>query len=942
MPRTYVALDVELTGLDRTRDVVVEIGMVKFRGAEVLETFSSLVNPGRALPLKIQQLINLTQEEVDQAPTLRSLRGRIMAFVGNLPIVGHSIDWDLAFLRRQEITLNNLPIDTFELASIIVPEAQRYSLEHLTTMLGIAFPAQHRALPDAIAAKDLFLKLCERLTQCDLDVLQEVAQVAEHSDWLLRQVFRDVLQDRLAAANTPLWGQAPAAKAARKGNEDKPLPPLNPTPVIVPVEADALAEMISPQGQLARSFPGYEHRPEQVEMLRAVCKAFNDPDHLIVEAGTGIGKSLAYLLPAVHFALQNGRRVVISSNTINLQDQLLHKDIPDLQKALGSDFSVAVLKGRSNYICMRRLRSFRRNHQLSLEQARVLAKVLFWLAQTKTGDRAELLLIGNELSAWSDLQSDAETCLGELCPHRHTGECFFYHARERAERTHLVIVNHALLLSDLAMDNRLLPEYEYLIIDEAHHFEEVATDQFGFEVTSPDIYAFLNGLASTSAEAPSGLLSQVPALLHEAGVAESVQQSLTASVESLRDAVTRSERLLSDLFQTLSLFVDEHVHGENATTDAYDERIRLTPGLRKQPSWSDVEVACDNWTIPMRTITQGLEHLAQLIEGIEAQENSSREELLQDIKARIQRGSEITEGVQRVLLKPGTQDICWLTLLRHNSEISLHSAPLEVASALQEKLFSQKPCVVLTSATLRAAGSFSYVEKRLGIEEPTEIALGSPFDYKAAALLYVPNDMPEPNQPTYQRSVERALIELCRATQGRTMALFTSTSQLNNTYRAIQGPLEEEGIVVFAQGTDGSRRQILENFRTSDKAVLLGTRSFWEGVDVVGQALSCLVIVRLPFAVPSDPIFAARSATFEDAFNEYSLPETILRFRQGFGRLIRSKGDYGIVVVLDKRLLTKAYGKTILRSLPPCTARQGPLTALPNAAQRWLDPDNRR
>jgi DNA polymerase-3 subunit epsilon/ATP-dependent DNA helicase DinG len=242
---------------------------------------------------------------------------------------------------------------------------------------------------------------------------------------------------------------------------------------------------------------------------------------------------------------------------------------------------------------------------------------------------------------------------------------------------------------------------------------------------------------------------------------------------------------------------------------------------------------------------------------------------------------------------------------------------------------------------LRTEGSFSYIESRLNMEDPMELALDSPFDLKSAVLLYVPKDMPEPNQPFYQKQVEQTLVDLCKATEGRTLVLFTSNSQLHATYRAIQPALEEDGIVVFGQGLDGSRMQVIDNFRSTAKSVLLGTRSFWEGIDIVGQALSCLVITRLPFAVPTDPVFAARAETFDDAFNQYYLPDAILRFRQGFGRLVRSKEDYGIIVLLDNRLLTRAYGKTILRSLPPCTARQGPVASLPAVAQRWLDPANR-
>jgi len=282
--------------------------------------------------------------------------------------------------------------------------------------------------------------------------------------------------------------------------------------------------------------------------------------------------------------------------------------------------------------------------------------------------------------------------------------------------------------------------------------------------------------------------------------------------------------------------------------------------------------------------------------------------------------------------------VYWVSVSQRSHEVTLHSAPIHVGPLLDERLFSQKASVILTSATLRTDQGFAYIEDRLGVEEPAHLALDSPFDFRSAVLLYVPKDIPEPNEPFYQKTVEQAIVDLVQATEGRALVLFTSNSQLNTTYRATRSALEKEGIILLGQGIDGSRRQLLESFRSMPRSVLMGTRSFWEGIDVVGQSLSCLIIARLPFAVPDDPILMARSETFEDPFDQYYLPETILRFRQGFGRLIRSREDYGVVAVLDKRLITKAYGKTILRSLPPCTARMGPLETLPTLAKRWLDP----
>lgn len=941
MNSIYVALDLELTGLDPLRDEITEIGMVRFRGDEVLETFSSLVGTTRPIPLKIQQISGITPEEVRDAPSLRSLSGTILSFVKSYPIVGHSIDMDLRFLTRQGLLLNNLLVDTFELASILVPEVQRYSLANLAQHLGITLDDHHRALADAMAAKDLFLALLERANHWDPSTLDEIAELAEHSDWPLRRLFRDLASERRLDATQPLWRptQREPSSTPAEGRREERLAPLEPTETITPVDTAALAASISPEGVFAAALPGYEHRPQQVAMLEAVAEAFNTPSHLLVEAGTGTGKSLAYLLPAIHFAVQNDRRVVISSNTINLQEQLFTKDVPDIQRVLDVPLRATLLKGRSNYVCLRRLAILRRSRQPSTDEMRVLAKVLAWLPTSETGDRAELILVGPDHEVWGDIQASSETCMGDQCMYRQRGTCFFYRARARAERAHIVIINHALLLSDLALESRVLPEFKYLIIDEAHHLEEQATEQFGIHVGQRDLYAFFVGLTHETRTMPGGILAEVPALFQRDGVTTTAREALTRLLESLRAQVDTAERRLFELFNALALFLEQNV--ETRGSDAYDRDIPLTPSLRSQPDWSNIEIAWESLAAPMRAILGDLERTVNQLERLDLGEDATRDELVQEIKTQLQRGSELALGLEAILIEPQSGGIYWISIARRDQEITLHSAPLHVGPALQERLFDTKDCVVLTSATLRTGDSFRFIRERLGLEDADELAVDSPFDFKTAVLLYVPKDIPEPNQPYYQKTVENAIIDVCRAIGGRTLVLFTSNSQLNTTYRAVQRPLEREDIVVFAQGIDGSRRQILDNFRSTPQAVLMGTRSFWEGVDVVGQALSCLIIARLPFAVPTDPVLSARAETFDDPFNQYYLPDAILRFRQGFGRLIRSRDDYGVVLVLDKRILTKSYGKTILRSLPPCTARMGPVATLPTVAQRWLDPANR-
>jgi predicted DnaQ family exonuclease/DinG family helicase len=942
MSRIYVALDLETTGLRPEHDAIIEIGAVKFRENEVLETWSSLVNPQRPIPHKITQLTGITQAEADQSPILSSVISPFGSFVRDYPIVGHNVPFDLGFLKRYNLFLNNPAIDTFELAGILLPHAARYSLGTLADALGIIFPIRHRALDDALATKDLFLGLLQQASQLDLSVIREINHLAARSDWSLRSVFQDLERDKVRFTFTGSIGQQLMAKGALDGEgslgllfaqegKEKPLQPKAEQQLL---DVDSLAVMLEEGGDFYREFPGYEYRPQQVDMLRAVAAAFNRHQHLLVEAGTGTGKSIAYLLPAVHFAAQNSERVVISTNTINLQDQLFLKDVPDLKKLLPFEFKAALLKGRSNYLCLRRLAALRHTGHLSVDELRVLAKVLVWLPSTMTGDQSELFMPTlEERLIWNQIYSDSENCLAERCAFRQEGKCFFYRARQQAERAHLIIVNHALLLSDAAVENRVLPEYRYLVVDEAHHLEDATTRQLSFEVNLHSVQRLFSELSQRPGPRRyGGYLAEVMARCRGA-VPEAIERELESYIEDLHQEVEVAGRSLYEFFDTLSLFLKEH----SRPGSEYDQTIRLTSGLRVQPAWTGVEIAEDNLSIHLFKLSDGLKRLYGGLGDLEGYDIPDYEDLLQGLLGCHQRLEDLREQLDALIAQPSPNDIYWAAISSKDEELSLRAAPLHIGHLVERHLLKPKECVVLTSATLCTDGDFSFIKERLNAWESSEVAVGSPFDYVNSTLLYLVNDIPEPNQPHYQKAVEQALIALCQATLGRTLVLFTSYSQLRNTSGTITQPLAENDIIVFQQGDGSSRRQLLENFRTTPRSVLLGTRSFWEGIDVMGEALSCLVIARLPFSVPSDPVFAARSETFEDPFGQYAVPETILRFRQGFGRLIRSKTDRGVVVILDRRVLTKSYGRAFLNSLPECTVKRGSLADLPTEAARWID-----
>ena len=943
MSRILVSLDLETTGLDPLRDAIIEIGAVKFRGDEVLDTFATLINPGRPIPPKITDLTGISNRDVGNAPSLFEVLPRLSSFVRDLPILAHNVNFDLSFLQKQRLFYDNLGIDTFELAGMLIPHAERYNLGSLAREVGITLPATHRALDDAKVAHALYQKMFERACDIPVKTLEEIVRHAQKIDWPLQLFFVDALKaaSRGVFAAGSIGAQLKAKGLAPKGQGPLFKPktdakPLRPAEEVTPLDTTEIAALLEGNGAFEKTFPHFEHRPQQVKMLRAVTEAFNSGQHLMVEAGTGTGKSIAYLLPAIHWATQNGRRVVVSTNTINLQEQLAAKDVPDLLKILPFEFRAAVLKGRSHYLCPARLQQLRRQGPSTADELRVLIKVLLWLPSTVNGDGDELFIPNAaERMAWTRLSADNEACTTERCA---ATDCFFHRARQAAEAAHVLIVNHALLLADVAAESRVLPEYDYLIIDEAHHLENAATDQLSFSISRTQLKRLLQEVGRLERSKTDGVLADVVGRIRASTPAQ-VADKVDEFAVKIAEGVDRAQLGAETLFDQLIEFAREHVERRSD----YAQRVRLTAGLRTQPAWSTIEMAWDDLSAPLYAVADGLARLSKGLRDLEEYDIPDYEEVLARVGAYARSLEETRQHMNATLTKPQTSEVYWIEIEENHSgrgfdrtQLSIHSAPLHVGPLIQQHLWNTKESIILTSATMRTAKSFNFVRSRLSAEDMDELAVGSPFDYKSSTLLYLVADVPEPGQAGFQQALDRGLIALTTAMQGRTMVLFTSYSSLRATSKGITSALNQADILVYEQGDGSSRRQLMENFKSAERGVLLGTRSFWEGVDVPGEALSCLAITRLPFAVPTDPIFAARSETFDEPFLQYSVPDAILKFRQGFGRLIRTKNDRGVVAVFDKRLLTKQYGQQFLQSLPDCTVRRGPTSDLAQAVAAWM------
>lgn len=627
-------------------------------------------------------------------------------------------------------------------------------------------------------------------------------------------------------------------------------------------------------GLIAKYHKEYEYRPGQVKMAEAVLRAFEEKKHLIVEAGTGTGKTLAYLVPAIAAALGQNRRIIISTGTKNLQEQLMEKDIPFLQKILPKKFSASYMKGRSNYACLYRVKKAETQPILeSLDEYDSFQQVSRWTRDSETGDRAELTDLPENLSYWSQINAKGEICLGQKCPDFEP--CFITRMRQRAEEADIVIVNHHLFFADLNIRGneygRVLPDYSAVIFDEAHLIEDIAADYFGFQVSS----------------------FQLDELVRDATNLPITDVALN------RDLTKQAGRIIGFADQFWARFSQGR---------GQDGRFPLVQGSFAQKNKSgDIEAT------PLGeayfALDNALERLETTLDNLNKDESS-------EIESVVRRTRQARFDLDFVCTQAEKNYVYWLE--RRGKGMFLRASPIDVSTLLQDKLFDKVETVVMTSATLSSSGKFDFIKNRLGLEdEKTDTLLApSSFNYEKQAMIYLPKAMPEPSSPQFISTAANEIVKLLQVTQGRAFVLSTSLTSMNALYELVSLRVD---FPCFVQGSM-SKNGLLERFKKTPNAVLFATSSFWQGVDVQGEQLSCVIIDKLPFAVPTDPIVAARTRFIDDnggkSFFDYSVPQAVINLKQGVGRLIRSASDRGVIAILDSRLRTKGYGKDFLSSLP--------------------------
>ena len=929
--REWVALDLETTGLSSDADDIIEIGAVKFTARGVVDEFHSLVNSRRQLSAFIRQLTGISQSEVDSAPSFSQVSSSVTEFLSGATLVAHNAGFDVGFLRAKGLDIYQPVCDTWELAYLARPVAPSYALDQLARSERVKSPRFHRALDDARVVRSVFLKLISDLSEFDPALVAELRRLSQRSGWSIGPLLDSA--EEFTGEDSPRRlsgspGGISSAALAKKLAQPRALRPAEKTQDI---DSRVVEKSLLSGGPFSEVMTDFQERPQQVEMALAVAETINSGGRLIVEAGTGVGKSLAYLLPAALYGTANDKRVVVSTNTINLQEQLIHKDLPIVKEAMrgfapeASDaFRFTLLKGRANYLCYRRWRQMRSSADLDEAQARLVAKALLWMPTTETGDRSELNLgHWKAASVWDRFSAGYHN----RCPAT-SAPCFLRAAREKSEAAHVVVVNHALLISDLVAGNTAIPSYDILIIDEAHQLENVATDQLGFEVSARDVDDLVGELAGER-----GLLNRCGMAVQRIDVAQSRRESIEQATSMALPLIPR----LREAAAELSLSVSAAVFPRKPQSSGFDPEKRITEDVRSSPSWRTVERSWENLDIVLGNLNRAVSALVAALEGIDSEGVADVEALMSDLASVGERIGTLRSRTGELVSNPSDDYVYWVRQSASSSDVFLKAAPLHVGQLLEDALYSNQRTIVATSATLSASGSFEHTIERLGLTESRTLALGSPFDFYESALIHVPRGFPPPNSAEFQPQVEAVVSEAAAAVDGRTMVLFTSRAALRATSSAIRAAMSARGIQVLAQGIDGSPARLASRFLNEPRSVLLGTSSFWEGVDFVGDTLSVLILARLPFSVPTEPVFEARSEQYENPFMEYALPEAILRFRQGFGRLIRSDKDRGVAIVLDSRIATRRYGREFLTSLPEMRVTDGKGAGAGEVITKWLE-----
>ncbi len=900
-----VFVDIETTGFESERDGIIEIAAVLARGPEILDRFHTMVGPGHPVPAEITKLTGIDAGMLAGAPGPEAAAARFAEFTGGRDIVAHNVAFDRGFLTRAagKHRFGGSWIDSLQLALIAFPRLRSHRLHDLASAFGATEPT-HRAIDDADA-----LAFVWRVMLCAVDALphplvQRLTHLAPATEWPLRPILAHMAAD----------GRAPAFDLKDARRERVAIDRAESLSDAAGLEcrrpcADEVTEDFSSEGLAGRMYAGFEHRQEQARMARAVLDAFAVDSHIAIEAGTGVGKSLAYLVPAAHFARLNGVGVGVATKTNSLTDQLVYSELPALCRALGGELRYASLKGYDHYPCLRKLERFAGELEGMPEQAIVTAAALMtWVVQSSWGD-----LDATNVHWRRDTRARIAASVAE-CTHKrcrfYPNLCYLHGARRRACSAHIVVTNHALLFRDVVASGGILPPLRHWIVDEAHAVESEARKQLTVEASHLELAAVLGAL---HAPGKGGALDSVRRKLRKEGAAE--HPALLTELVRAEERVTTAATLTGSLFD----FVKDlgGVIGDS-TYDICEARIDQQ--VRESAAWGTVASVGVSLSKHLAEVLESGRMLVTLLEEAGGVFNDVRA----DLAGFITRIADQVEGLRVVLDGEADEYVYYVVLDRRRTVIAerLVAARLDVGQALAEEFYPRIRSVVFTSATIATGEDFSHFTRAVGLDRHEGAAfetrrLESSYDFDRQMAIFVPDDLPLPGTSGYLPALERLLFDVHVAMGGSTLTLFTNRREMESLYRTLAPRLDAEGISLLVQSRGVSPKRLRDEFLADERLSLFATKSFWEGFDAKGDTLRCVVVPKLPFGRPNDPLASERKAREgRVAWRRYVLPEAIIELKQAAGRLIRSSTDTGCLVIADVRLLKKGYGHEFLAALP--------------------------
>lgn len=931
MEKRYVTVDLETTGNSFEKgDRIIQISIVMIEKGNIIDQYTSLVNPGKPIPAFIKELTGIDDQMVSTAPKFEEIADEVCTILDQSIFVAHNVKFDLGFLSGELKNAGkyppfNMTLDTVELAKILSPCSPSYKLHELSDQMNLVHNNPHQADSDAMATAELFLLMIEKAENLPMVTLEMLYRLAEKVDSGLAFLFGSILaKKRKHTEDIPGHLEVFRGIALRKCSDAREAVAL--TTEKFPSQTDEKAEIFQ------EHFHHFRMREGQFEMMDTVYEALTTNTHALIEAGTGIGKSIAYLYPSIFFAVSNNKQVAISTYTIHLQHQLVESELNKLKNIIPFPFKTALLKGRDHYISLFQFEQSLRENNDSYDEAVTKMKILVWLVQTETGDVDELNLSSSGTLFWQKIRHSNKSVHQQKDPWHQKD--FYTRAKNKAFDADIIILNHTGLMKSL--EGRMdIPPVEYFIIDEAHQLEKAARNTYGVHLGYQDIKMMLGRIGT----------SEKQKLLYR--LEKSVQRlKLEPKIHAfeLDEALNSFDLETNDLFLLMDQLLLQQF--QNSTNKA---QVCITNETRIERKWQSIVLCAERLLGGHRFIQKGIEERLALLEKSSKKLEPEELALIEETAGFCEQWKTILTNLDRLIIHPKIEDVVWIEGEKKQmlNRTYIYGQPLQANRFLSEKLFGTAKSVVLTSASMSVNRSFKYFAGECGILpfKKIEKIIDSPYDYKRKAKLFIPSDLPEIRSVTsdeYAEAIACHLIAIANATGGRMLVLFTSRDLLRKTFDLLKDSYELNEYILLAHGiSSGSRHRLLKTFQQFEKSILFWTNSFWEGIDMNGRSLSSIVVIRLPFSHIHEPVTAAKmealKASGKNPFSAYSLPEAIILFKQGFGRLIRNEKDRGVFIVFDRRIVTTKYGKAFLRSLPPIEVEQKPLKQLIPAIEQWLN-----